>query len=234
MSDLDFIAYALPGLAPVAIEPADLKRDWQEGDRRLGTAGHPTLARGNQAGWVLRCPITSEFTWNGDQRPFHGILGTSMDPDRGRYQSYFSNHFGHGILTFSIPYVFRTPPGYGLLVRGPANHHVPGVTPLDGLVESDWLEATFTMNWRIQAPHQPVRFVKGEPLLMVLPLPLAMLEAVEPVLVYGEPLAVGPGPEVSGDGRWRHVWPAEAPGIATAALPGKARLRLKRPALGTR
>ncbi|MEB3329976.1 MAG: DUF6065 family protein [Candidatus Sericytochromatia bacterium] len=230
MSDLEFVAYALPGLAPVALEPADLKRRWQEGDRRLGTAGHPAMARGNQAGWVLRCPITIDFTWNGDQRPFHGILGTSMDPDRARYQNCFSNHFGHGIVTFSIPYLFRTPPGYGLLVRGPANHSVPGATPLDGLVESDWLEATFTMNWRIQAPHRPVRFTKGEPLLMVVPYPLDLLEAVEPVLGHGDPLPEGPAPEVAADGTWRHVWPAEAPGLATEALPGKARLRLKRAA----
>ncbi|MEB3222990.1 MAG: DUF6065 family protein [Candidatus Sericytochromatia bacterium] len=226
----EFIAYALPGLAPVVIEPADLKRPWQEGDRRLGTAGHPALARGNQAGWVLRCPISITFTWNGDPRPFHGILGTSMDPDRARYQGYFSNHFGHGIVTFSIPYLFRTPPGHGLLVRGPANHWVEGVTPLDGLVEADWLESTFTMNWRIQAPHRPVSFQKGEPLLMVVPFPLDMLEQVEPVLRHGEPWAVGEAPEVAADGTWQHAWAADTPAIATEDLPGKARLRLKRPA----
>ena len=29
--------------------------------------------------------------------------------------------FGHGILTWTLPYLFRTPPGYNLLARGPAN-----------------------------------------------------------------------------------------------------------------
>jgi hypothetical protein len=31
------------------------------------------------------------------------------------------SHFGSGILTWNVPYLFRTPPGYNLLVRGPAN-----------------------------------------------------------------------------------------------------------------
>src|SRR3712207_8402233 len=31
------------------------------------------------------------------------------------------SHFGSGILTWNLPFLFRTPPGYNLHVRGPAN-----------------------------------------------------------------------------------------------------------------
>jgi hypothetical protein len=44
-------------------------------------------------------------------------------------------HFGHGILTLHLPFLFRTPPGWNLLVRGPANRPKDGAAPLEGLVE---------------------------------------------------------------------------------------------------
>jgi hypothetical protein len=30
------------------------------------------------------------------------------------------------------------------------------ISPLDGIVETDWLEATFTMNWKLTRPNHTV------------------------------------------------------------------------------
>jgi Family of unknown function (DUF6065) len=39
------------------------------------------------------------------------------------------SHFGDGIRTWHLPMLFRTPPGYKLLVRGPANYPKEAVYP---------------------------------------------------------------------------------------------------------
>jgi hypothetical protein len=78
--------------------------------------------------------------------------------------------------------LFRTPPGYNLLVRGPANYPKDGVAPLEGTVETDWAEATFTVNWKITRPNWKVVFKKGDPICMLLPQRRGELEAVRPEL----------------------------------------------------
>lgn len=225
---MDFIAYAVPDVTPLPLEPADLKRDWMEGEKRLTAARHPAMARANQAGWVLRCPLNINFTWNGDMRPHQGITSYSHDPDRDDYYGFFSNAFGHGILTISIPYLFRTPPGFGLFVRGASNFYIENMQPLDGLVEADWLESSFTMNWRMLEPNRTVGFKKGDPFCMIVPYPLGLLEETHPHLLEAATAIAPARPEVSPEGRWRNVLPAEGPSLDTAGAPGKARLRLKR------
>jgi hypothetical protein len=54
-----------------------------------------------------------------------------------------------------------------------------GIVALDGLVETDWLPFTFTMNWLFTRPGT-VRFEKGEPFCFILPLPHMNLEAIRP------------------------------------------------------
>jgi hypothetical protein len=86
--------------------------------------------------------------------------------------------FGHGILTWEIPWLFRTSPGYNLLARGPANEFKDGVQAMDGLVETDWSEASFTMNWKITRPLKKIRFSKDEPICMIVPQRRGELEAI--------------------------------------------------------
>ena len=88
--------------------------------------------------------------------------------------------FGNGILTFQVPYVFRTPPGYNLLVRGPANCPKDGVSPLEGLVETDWSSATFTMNWQMTRANHTVLFEEHEPIGMIVPQRRGSIEQFRP------------------------------------------------------
>jgi hypothetical protein len=90
------------------------------------------------------------------------------------------SHFGHGILTFHIPCLFRTEPGIDLLVQGPVNRPKDAIAPLSGIVETDWAPYTFTMNWQFTRPGVAVRFDKGEPFCHVWPLQRGALQAVEP------------------------------------------------------
>lgn len=226
---MELTLYQLDQVPPFPFEPADMKRAWLDGDRRFAAARQPGLARANQAGWVIRCPIDIRFTWNGRHEAHQGLTAYSKDPERERYAGFFQNAFGHGILTIGLPFLFRTPPGIGLLVRGPTNFHVENLHPLDGLVESDWLESTFTMNWRILRPNVTTGFAKGDPVCMVQPYPLDLLESVAPQLM---PAASGAPPagavERLGAGSWRHVIPDAPPGLDPADQPGKPRLRLKK------
>jgi hypothetical protein len=55
-------------------------------------------------------------------------------------------HFGHGVLTFTTGYMFRTSPGWALWARGSPNAFKDRIVPLEGVVETDWLPFPFTMN----------------------------------------------------------------------------------------
>jgi hypothetical protein len=83
-------------------------------------------------------------------------------------------------LTFQMPYLFRTPPGYNLLVRGPANCPKDGASPLEGVVETDWAVATYTLNWQITRPNEPILFEKDEPIGMIVPQRRGNLEQFDP------------------------------------------------------
>ncbi|MCA9268880.1 MAG: hypothetical protein KDA41_10440, partial [Planctomycetales bacterium] len=63
-----------------------------------------------------------------------------------------------------------------------ANQPKHGATPLEGIVETDWNMAPFTLNWKLTDPATAVRFVEGEPLCTILPIPRGMLASVQPRL----------------------------------------------------
>jgi hypothetical protein len=88
-------------------------------------------------------------------------------------------------VTPLMPYLCRTPHGYNLLVRGPANMPKDGIGALESLVETDWTTATFTMNWKFTRPGYPVKFETGEPIAMVVPMPRGELERFRPSLHDG-------------------------------------------------
>ena len=79
-----------------------------------------------------------------------------------------------------MPYLFRTPPGINLWVKGPSNWIKDGVQPLEGVVETDWIASTFTMNWKITRVCEWVRFEKDEPYCMLVPMPRGLAESLVP------------------------------------------------------
>ena len=99
------------------------------------------------------------------------------------------SHFGSGVITFTVPFLFRTPPGINLWVKGPANWIKDGVQALEGVVETDWLASTFTMNWKMTRVCEWVRFEKGEPFCMLVPVPRGLIETLVP---RAEPIVANP------------------------------------------
>ena len=140
---------------------------------------------------MLRCPAGLTATWDGT----HALDGVKIQPDPGEFYCRWAlSHFGSGILTFSIPWLFRTPEGVGLWARGPTNWIKEGATALDGLVETDWSPFTFTMNWKLHKAGEPVHFARGEPVAMVIPFPMGLAEELTP-----EILPIEDDPELKAD-----------------------------------
>jgi hypothetical protein len=132
----------------------------------------------NQAGWFLLSSHTFKARWSGEE----GVDSLAIYYLTGQRPFPAISTFGSGILTIQIPYLFRTPPGYNILVRGPANCPKDGAYPLEGLVETDWSTATFTMNWQLTRPNHTVVFEEHEPIAMIVPQPRGTLENFRPEL----------------------------------------------------
>jgi hypothetical protein len=177
--DLPFVAYCLhEGAARMPLVPAPARRSWM-GETSWHAAYHCLpMVVANQAGWLIMNGHTFTVRWSG---------GDDLDALKIFYRSGAKPYpavsvFGHGILTFQLPYLFRTPPGFDTLVRGPANWPRDGASPLEGLVETDWAPATFTMNWQITRPDHTISFNEDEPIAMVAPQPRGGLEQFRPAL----------------------------------------------------
>jgi len=163
---MKLIAYRLAeGDAGMPIVPADFDRAWMNGTPNGFAKRCLPLLIANASGWL--CINTRGFnaTWDMTNDP----EGLRVEyHDRTPTHRLASSHFGSGVLTWNIPYLFRTEPGYNLLVRGPANHPKHGASPLEGIVETDWACATFTMNWQLTSTD-PVMFEEGEPICQLVP-----------------------------------------------------------------
>ena len=170
----EFTAYQLQRTS-LSITCAPTSRAWMEATSNRFAQRCLPLLIANQAGWVVLNPEPVRVVWDGTDV----IDGVAIEP-LGAGAAAASSHFGHGILTWNLPYLFRTPPGYNLLVRGPANWPKDGVTALEGIVETDWAVATFTMNWKLTRAHLPVTFDAGEPICMIVPQRRGELEEFVP------------------------------------------------------
>ncbi len=176
--DQRIIAYKLGDELGWTMEPASPRRDWMDKTRGKVAYRCLPLVMANQAGWVIRTPHGFSATWGGKDDI------SSITFDFGKAPPHFAgqvrSHFGYGIVTFVLPWVFRTPPGVGLLVRGPANQWTHHAHALEGLVETDWLSSPFTMNWRITARQKQVWFRPGDPVCVITPVQMHLLEALTP------------------------------------------------------
>jgi hypothetical protein len=163
------------------IRPAPVSRTWMETPAGRFAKRCLPLSIANQAGWELLNPSGFTAMWDGGDE----LAAVKIWPHFGTQVQWVTSHFGSGVLTWHVPYLFRTPRGYNLLARGPANRPKDGIGALEGIVETDWTTANFTMNWKFTRPRYPVKFEAGEPIAMVVPMRRGELERFRPVLRDG-------------------------------------------------
>jgi hypothetical protein len=171
-----FIAHEILPAPDMPLEPAPAARLWMDESRDRFAYRCLPLVIANQSGWVIACPRNFAVRWNGGCYPKDVRLFFGREKPDNRIMS----HFGEGVVTFWIPYLFRTPPGINLWVKGPSNCVKDGVQALEAVVETDWSVSSFTMNWKLTRPRHTVRFAAGEPICMVVPVPRGLAESIEP------------------------------------------------------
>jgi hypothetical protein len=154
-------AYSLGAVDDWAIEAASPKRDWMdETFKKIAYRCLPLIAA-NQMGWVVRCPANLTATWSG--KPDNHGVRIAYEADSAHLAGIAISHFGGGVLTFVLPWLFRTSPGFGLVLRGPTNESKDHAFPLDAVIETDWSPYTFTMNWRLSIPKYRCALAKAMP-----------------------------------------------------------------------
>ncbi len=180
-SEQPFIAYELHTQVECPLEPAPFNRDWMD----KAHLRHPyrclPLVIANQAGWIIRSTSGFRAYWYGGPAKEDVVL--QFD---GPFDNRILSHFGSGVITFTVPFLFRTPPGVNLWVKGPSNFVKDGVQALEGVVETDWLASTFTMNWKITRVCEWIHFEKNEPFCMLVPVPRGFAESLTPQRIHIE------------------------------------------------
>ena len=172
---MKLIAYMIDG-HQMDIRPAPVEREWMDNTGERFAYRCLPLNIANAHGWEIACPSSFSAVWNGNQ-DLAAINVRFDDPDA---QPFAISHFGHGTLTFHVPCLFRTDPGWDLMVQGPINRPKDGIAALSGIIETDWAPYTFTMNWIFTQPAVEVYFEKGEPFCHIFPVQRGLLASIEP------------------------------------------------------
>jgi Family of unknown function (DUF6065) len=180
---MKLVAYVIDG-QPFEIRPAPLERDWMDRtDERFAYRCLP-LNIANAFGWEILCPETFSAVWDGGNALESIQINMSSDGAAPAV-----SHFGYGILTFHVLCLFCTEPGVELMAQGPINRPKDGISPLTGVIETEWAPYTFTMNWKFTRRGMPILFEKDEPFCHVFPVRCSELENVKPKI---KPLSEAP------------------------------------------
>ena len=148
----------------IILRQPDVKRDWLPHFAYRCTP----LAIANRSGLELCTRWGISLRWNGGNK--------EEDLEVVPETNLIASHFGSGIVSFVIPYLFKTPRGWSLWVTGPANDPMDGIAPLEGIVETSWANMTFTMNWRMTMRDEWVHFVAGQAIARVIPVRISAMK----------------------------------------------------------
>jgi len=173
---LEITAYEIMDNPP-PIRTADRKREWMDDTEDRFAYRCLPLSIANQTGWEILSPAGFTARWNGK----NGLPAIKIKFD-DEESPLIGSHFGHGILTFTLGYLFRTTKAHNLWIKGPTNQFKDGISALEGLIETDWTPFTFTMNWQFTRKRHKIRFEKDEPICTILPYPRHYIGKFDPKL----------------------------------------------------
>ena len=134
------------------------------------------MVSANTLGWTLYNPFEFSARWNGGG----GVDDVSVTTD---HPDWVKSWFGHGTFSIHPQFIVRTSPGIDLLIRAVPNHFKPAVMTFDGIVETDWIKSSFTINFRLTMPLVKVTFAVDEPLVQFVPYPRDFVENFVPQIV---------------------------------------------------
>jgi len=173
---MDLTCYLHPGWAPL-IRPAPMRRDWMDHTPESFAYRCLPLNIANAHGWEVLNPRAFDAIWNGEA----SVDAVTILPEPGDQPGCMPvSLFGQGVITFHIEGIFRTPPGWNLWVGGSPNRAKDGISPLTGIIETDWSPFTFTMNWRFTRPRHRIRFEALEPICFIIPIERGAVESFVP------------------------------------------------------
>ncbi len=159
----------------MTIRPAGRRRQWMNETKDAEAYKCLPLVMANHHGWEICAPVGFEAVWNGGAAPRDVSVITDGDAEPGA-----CGHFGSGILSFHLPAMFRTPPGFNLWLCGPINQFKDSIQALSAMIETDWMPYSFSVNWQFTRPDTTIRFEKGDAIAHIFPVPRGMVESFDP------------------------------------------------------
>jgi hypothetical protein len=139
------------------------------------------LSIGNMQGFVFSLPYKIEVFWNGGDTPEDVFI--NLFEDFKQYSNmnfiYPQSEFGNGILTIHFPLTLKTPPGVNLMTIAPPNFPLPGLSPMTGVIESDNIRFTFTLNIKIDFANTSIVIEPNYPLMGIIPIPRYFCDSFE-------------------------------------------------------
>ena len=108
------ICYQTSG-EPPRIRVAPVERDWMDQTAQGFAYRCLPLNIANTHGWLLLNTVPFVAQWDGSP----GLDAVSLCAAAAGTPLLASSHFGSGVLTFNVNALFRTEPGYDLMVTGP-------------------------------------------------------------------------------------------------------------------
>lgn len=139
------------------------------------------LAIGNMQGFVFSIPYGFDVFWNGGNSPEDITITyyNDFEPYRNINFIYPKSEFGHGVLTIHFPVILKTPPMVNLMTISPPNYPLPGVSPMTGVVESDNIRFSFTLNLKIDISNTVIQILPNSPLVGIIPIPRYFCDSFE-------------------------------------------------------
>lgn len=134
------------------------------------------LMSANTAGWTLYNPFEFTVQWKNGPLQDDVIIECAQE-------NWVRSWFGFSTFTIHPQFIVQTSPGINLWVRPVPNTYKPPILGLEGMVETDWLRASFTINYMIRMPLVKTTFKVGEPLVQFVPYPREFIERFEPEIV---------------------------------------------------
>jgi len=146
------------------------------------------LSIANMQGLVFSSPFSFEVFWNGNKNPEDISIKVYNDSEILNFEKMnhvnISSHFGHGIFTFTLPIMLKTPPNVNLMTIAPPNYPLPAISPMSGVIETDNLSFTFTLNFKIDFSNTLIKIEKNYPLMGIIPIPRHYCDSFELINAY--------------------------------------------------